>query len=115
MAEHEPAQPAGGVPASLGAGWIIAGLRDWLTVVDAVEGSQPLVALAVTSRRHDEIGAALGDLVLWSRQNGATWEAIGAALGLTRQGAWDRWHYLERSAGPGQSQLGVAAPETPSP
>lgn len=94
-----------GVPESLGSAWIIGGLRDWLTVVDAVEGSQPLVALAVTSRRHDAIGAALADLVLWARQNGATWEAVGQALGLTRQGAWDRWHHLERSGGPGQAFL----------
>jgi hypothetical protein len=41
----------------------------------------------------------LDDAVLGLRQSGMTWEQIGAAAGVTRQGAHQRWRHVELGDG----------------
>ncbi len=43
-------------------------------------------------------GVGLTDAVLHARRHGATWSAIGAACGISRQGAYLRWREYERRA-----------------
>lgn len=35
------------------------------------------------------------DLVAYMRARGTSWETIGAALGVTRQSAWEKFRHLE--------------------
>jgi DNA invertase Pin-like site-specific DNA recombinase len=39
----------------------------------------------------DEATTRVNDLVRWAREDGASWEEIAKALGVTRQSAWERY------------------------
>jgi hypothetical protein len=43
-------------------------------------------AAVVTANLH------LGDVVATAHHAGASWESIGKVLGVSRQGAWERFH-----------------------
>lgn len=43
-------------------------------------------------RAQEAIESCLTDLVKAARSSGATWQEIGDSLGVTRQGAWLRYH-----------------------
>ncbi len=75
-----------------------------------------LLAVSRADRNHDdaqlnlEALSTIADLRSWldaqadghalnARRNGATWTQIGAALGLTRQRAHQRWGNITRFAG----------------
>jgi hypothetical protein len=58
----------------------------------ATQPSSPIAALAASGALQREIAAWQGRLVAEALAGGGTWEAIGAALGTTRQAAWARFH-----------------------
>ena len=62
---------------------------------ELVDDEDPVLVLAVHAwlvRRLDE---ARPRLVLAARDAGASWADVGAALGMTKQGAWDLYRSLE--------------------
>lgn len=70
----------------------IAALLDLLLEhLAAVDSGDPLRALHALSVRQLAIDEWLCDAVAQARLQGLTWSAIGAALGMSRQGAWDRF------------------------
>jgi hypothetical protein len=58
-----------------------------------------LAALAAIAPLVGEVDGAVVRLVAQARSQGATWEDIGAALGITRQGAHSRYAHLPFMAG----------------
>lgn len=61
-----------------------------MNVIDIdVLPSDPLEALAELSRAGSELEALLRERVAAARRQGATWEEIGARLGMSRQAAWE--------------------------
>jgi hypothetical protein len=65
-----------------------AGLTSWEENLDleGVLGSLPRIAAAGAQVEH-----SLAHWVRRARALGATWAAIGASLGITRQSAWERF------------------------
>ena len=59
-----------------------------------------LLSLARWEVRRRELDADGDRRVLAARIAGATWQEIGAHLGLARQSAWERFHHLEGAARP---------------
>ncbi len=55
-----------------------------------------LGALAQASATLRQAEASLDDTVTAAREAGITWAQIGAALGMTRQSAHERWGHLAR-------------------
>lgn len=55
-----------------------------------------LLALVDHHQRQVVADATLDTLVAHARATGVTWEAVGAALGMTKQGAQKRWAAVER-------------------
>ena len=53
--------------------------------------TQDLKELAAVERQMDELAGRRIRLVAAAQAHGATWEAIGAALGTTRQSAWETY------------------------
>lgn len=50
-----------------------------------------LAALTSVARLADDMDDAVTRLVAQARRDGRSWEAIGQALGITRQGAYARY------------------------
>jgi DNA invertase Pin-like site-specific DNA recombinase len=40
------------------------------------------------------------EFVQWARQGNKSWAEIAAAVGITRQAAWERWQELDEPAPP---------------
>jgi hypothetical protein len=53
--------------------------------------SDPLDALRELARRESELGVMRRAAIEAAREAGATWEQVGAALGMSRQAVWE--HY----------------------
>ena len=47
-----------------------------------------------TERANQEGQDRMADLVIRARREGASWEAIGQVLGVSRQSAWERYSPL---------------------
>ena len=58
---------------------------------DAMTNEQLLAALKPAAATVDATRAVLQALVEVLRQRGSSWEAIGGALGVSRQAAWERF------------------------
>lgn len=58
----------------------------------AISDSDPLVALAATKALVDLLHAWEAKLASEAVAGGATWEAIGTSVGVSRQAAWERFH-----------------------
>ena len=58
-----------------------------LIVLDRLP-AEPIEALRELVRAIDECDELKRETVVAAREAGATWEAIGTALGITRQSAW---------------------------
>lgn len=59
-------------------------------IIEELDGAD-LEALMLAQRSAAAANAALKGAVRAARRNGATWEAIGAILGITRQAAHSRF------------------------
>jgi hypothetical protein len=59
----------------------------WTTVVGEVD---PLTALRAARDLKDQLGAWEAHLAREALATGETWDTIGAALGISRQAAWER-------------------------
>jgi hypothetical protein len=62
-----------------------------ITMTDAALPADPLEALRELAKYDDELQRLRRGKVRAARAAGASWEHIGAALGMTRQSAWE--HY----------------------
>ena len=62
-------------------------LAAWSTVVGEVD---PLTALRAARDLKERLGAWEADLAREALAAGETWDTIGAALGISRQAAWER-------------------------
>jgi hypothetical protein len=58
---------------------------------DAMTSDQLLASLKPSAATVDATRAVLQTLVETLRQRGVSWEAIGSALGVSRQAAWERF------------------------
>jgi len=68
---------------------------DSMSVLDVDQlPSDPLDALRELARRESELGVLRRATIEAAREAGATWEQVGAALGMSRQAAWE---YYSRS------------------
>lgn len=56
-----------------------------------VRPHQELAPLRAAGAEADRADQALTGQVIAAREGGHSWEAIGAALGMRRQSAWERW------------------------
>jgi DNA invertase Pin-like site-specific DNA recombinase len=72
--------------------------------------SRPPPAPIQRPSRQREVAGEIEGYVRRMRAAGASWQAIGTALGITRQSAWERFRHL--SAGPAK---GEAASQRPQP
>jgi len=52
----------------------------------------------------DNAQTAISALVAEARAQGASWQGIGDALGITRQSAWERFGKREQTAGDGSPE-----------
>jgi hypothetical protein len=81
---------------------------DHAAIADAVHGEwkrhiEPDVVLAEVAAlagEHAEVGRRLADAVGRARAVGASWTDIGAAAGITRQSAHERWRHVPVPAAP---------------
>jgi hypothetical protein len=55
-----------------------------------VDASDPLMALSAARAFKEELSGWEAELARRALAGGATWETIGAALGVSRQAAWER-------------------------
>ena len=78
-----------------------------LLVVDQLP-TDPLDALRELARRESEIGLLRRAAIEAAREGGATWEQVGAALGMSRQAAWE---YYARSVRAKLAETAVEAAE----
>ncbi len=60
----------------------------------AYNAPEPVEALAAVEELRADLDARQLQLVIAARQGGVTWEAVGAALGTSRQGAFNRFGAL---------------------
>jgi len=69
-----------------------------VTVLDLDQlPSDPLDALRELSRRESELGRLRREVIGSARAAGATWEEVGAALGMSRQAAWEYYSRATRA------------------
>lgn len=69
-----------------------SGANDYVVV-----GSESLLELRAASAARREAEARIEAAVLSARRDGASWSVIGAQLGMTRQGARQRFEQLSTS------------------
>jgi hypothetical protein len=72
-----------------------------------------LAALSAIAPLVGEVDGAVVRLVAQARSQGATWEDIGAALRITRQGAHSRYAHLMADIAP--PHLSLEAEDVPAP
>lgn len=74
--------------------WVRADIEDWIRRrrgrTDTEHSQAALAALANSRGRPD--ASARVDQVRAARTAGASWTQVGDALGMTKQGAWSRFH-----------------------
>ena len=58
----------------------------------AISDPDPLAALAATRALQPLLAAWEARLVTEATASGATWETVGATIGVSRQAAWARFH-----------------------
>jgi len=58
--------------------------------------TRELERLAAIERKMDALDVERVRLMADAQRHGASWEAIGAALGTTRQSAWETYHQRVR-------------------
>jgi hypothetical protein len=76
-----------GAPPQPGSGRTEPDVPSWSALSDeALLGRLPLIAESA-----DQVEAALEQWVTEARRREASWARIGAALGMTRQAAWERF------------------------
>jgi hypothetical protein len=80
--EDSSSRPAREVPALLKQAW-----------ETATGQGDPLEALGATRALSAQIPTWEAQLVKEAIAEGATWETIGASVGVSRQAAWDRFHH----------------------
>lgn len=93
----------------------LSGYPDGMSVIHAAAlPSDPLEALRELSRIDGELEQLRRDRVAVARSQGATWDQIGASLGVSRQSAWEyftrpaRRMLDQQAAGPGLPEEGEA-------
>ena len=79
MAQHRTAVRA--VPEEMTLAW-----------EEATGAHDPLDALRATRALAGHLSGWEGHLVAEATGSGATWEAVGGAVGVSRQAAWERFH-----------------------
>jgi hypothetical protein len=57
--------------------------------------SRALRAIAERNAELERVNAQLLEAVKEARRLLHTWQEIGWAVGISRQAAWEQWHYLE--------------------
>ncbi|WP_245953734.1 hypothetical protein [Arthrobacter silvisoli] len=62
--------------------------------------TRPLHTVGTLSRSLKDLEAHLDDTVASARASGVSWDKIGRAVGITRQGAQRRWEALSAGAYP---------------
>ncbi len=62
-----------------------ADLRSWAEELD------PLIPAHVVAQVIDSLETKLGELIDLAREEGHSWARIGAALGVSRQTAWEKY------------------------
>jgi hypothetical protein len=67
--------------------------RAWL---DSMRRDEPLLALSATRALRKRLGDAEAQLVSEALGHGAAWEDVAAALGISRQAAWRKFHEKPR-------------------
>ena len=67
--------------------WFI--LRDTLDASEST--SDPIQVILLLEQGSAMVSQLLGEVVAFARAEGHTWEEIGKALGVTKQGAWLRF------------------------
>lgn len=72
---------------------VIAALVDGYASVSSAPAA--LTRIEALDRIEATAGSLLGDVVDDGRFQGLAWSAIASALGMTRQGAWDKYHRRE--------------------
>src|SRR5207253_2652840 len=80
--EHSDSMPGREVPALLRQAW-----------ETATGQGDPLDALGATRALAAQLPTWEAQLVKEAIAEGATWETIGASVGVSRQAAWDRFHH----------------------
>lgn len=75
---------------------------------DHVDSAIPELRLHRMASQQSLSSAALDSEVQTLRLRGVTWESIGAAVGVSRQGAWERWKHLELDRRDGSDVAGPA-------
>ena len=80
--EESEARPTREVPALLKQAW-----------ETATGSGDPLEALGATRALSAQLPTWEAQLVKEAIADGATWETIGASVGVSRQAAWDRFHH----------------------
>jgi hypothetical protein len=58
---------------------------------DAMSDDDLLISLRPAHHLVEQATDAVGQLVATLRRRSVSWERIGAALGISRQAAWERW------------------------
>lgn len=84
--------------------WALAG--DWyFGLMDAEATGDPLTLVTFYKSWADLNTEQTATAVLAARSSGCSWEQIGHALGVTKQGAWQMYRDHEKDPGPGQDRV----------
>ena len=70
---------------------VVSGYPDAMTITAGALPADPLDALRELARFDHELQQLRRGKVRAARAAGASWENIGAALGMTRQSAWEQY------------------------
>ena len=61
---------------------------------------RPHNALELLASVRLDLDATIESTVVAARASGETWQSIGNALGMTRQGAWEKYRDIDPVCGP---------------